>query len=192
MGVRETFRRHWLNSGVGLCLLALLVSSPFLALGQVAGLCDDCQQCAADPTQWCATCRRVCGEKTTSKTFYRCREKTYCQHRTPCLFESEECLECECAPRTRRVLVKKSVKQTKSVWKCEVDDPNQVKPAPAREPSPVPPAPAADPATPEKAAPEKTAPEKTAPEKGPASPRPATPRTASGAGGALRGGVAPR
>ena len=183
MGVREPFRRHWLNSCVGLCLLTLLVSSPFLALGQVAALCDDCQQCATDSTQWCATCRRVCGEKTTSKTLYRCREKMYCQHRTPCLFESEECLECECAPRARRVLVKKSVKTTKPVWKCEVDDPNQVKPAAAREASPVPPAPAADPAAP---------PAKATPDAAPQSPRPATPRTASGAGGQSRGVATPR
>jgi len=170
MSAAQSLRRGRGPVCLGLGLLALLVSSPFLALGQVGQLCDDCQQCPTDASQWCATCRRVCGEKTTTKWLYGCREKTYCQHRTPCPFQAEECLECECAPRTRRVLIKKAVKQPKPVWKCEVDDPVRARTEAPRETAPPPPAPAADPAP---------SPKRQTPESQPTSPRPPAPRTAS-------------
>lgn len=118
-------------------LLGGLITSPLLA----TDLCDQCCENSQDPELWCSTCQRTCKEKTTKKWVYWCREKLYCQPCTPRLFSSEECLECECTPRKKRVMLKKQVKETHSHLTCELIKPEKPKPAKSAD---VPPAPAAD------------------------------------------------
>jgi hypothetical protein len=118
-------------------LLGGLISSPLFA----TDLCDQCCENSQDPELWCSTCQRTCKEKTTKKWVYWCREKLYCQPCTPRLFSSEECLECECTPRKKRVMLKKQVKETHSHLTCELIKPEKPKPAKSAD---VPPAPAAD------------------------------------------------
>ena len=143
-----------------LVLPGLLVASLCLLAGtcgvsplQATELCDQCCDNSNDPELWCSTCQRVCKEKTTKKWVYWCREKQYCQPCAPRLFSSEECFECECTPRTKRVMLKKQVKETHSHLVCELVKPEKPKPA---KPADVPPAPPAE-GEPKAAKPAKTA-----------------------------------
>ena len=106
-------------------LLGGLITSPLFA----TDLCDQCCENSQDPELWCSTCQRTCKEKTTKKWVYWCREKLYCQPCTPRLFASEDCLECECTPRKKRVMLKKQVKETHSHLTCELIKPEKPKPA---------------------------------------------------------------
>jgi hypothetical protein len=106
-------------------LLGGLITSPLFA----TDLCDQCCENSQDPELWCSICQRTCKEKTTKKWVYWCREKLYCQPCTPRLFASEECLECECTPRKKRVMLKKQVKETHSHLTCELIKPEKPKPA---------------------------------------------------------------
>jgi hypothetical protein len=117
-------------------LLGGLITSPLLA----TDLCDQCCENSQDPELWCSTCQRTCKEKTTKKWVYWCREKLYCQPCTPRLFASEECLECECTPRKKRVMLKKQVKETHAHLTCELIKPEKPKPAKSADVPPAPPA----------------------------------------------------
>ncbi|MCY2967864.1 MAG: hypothetical protein NT069_30255 [Planctomycetota bacterium] len=140
---QNSFRRLARYASVGrVGLLTLVLTSSLAALSQAGLFCDQCCENSCDPDGWCATCQRVCEDKTTKKWVYWCREKQYCLPCCPRLFESEECMECECEPRVKRVLIKKQVKETKPHLSCKLIKP--AKAAPAEKAAPLPPAPAAD------------------------------------------------
>lgn len=117
-------------------LLGGLITSPLMA----TDLCDQCCENSHDPELWCSTCQLTCKEKTTKKWVYWCREKLYCQPCTPRLFASEECLECECTPRKKRVMLKKQVKESHSHLTCQLIKPEKPKSTKAADTPPAPPA----------------------------------------------------
>lgn len=125
-------------------LLAVALASSIAAVSHANLFCDDCDPCC-DTGEWCATCCRVCEEKTTRKWIYGCKEKLFCKAPCPHLGEPEECLECESRPRVKRVLMKKQIKETKPHMKCELVRP--AKPAPVEQllpAEPIPPVPPAE------------------------------------------------
>lgn len=77
-------------------------------------------------------CRLVPDTKTTKKTVYSYKEVPYCKPRCPNPFkrwgDNEECTECECEPRCKRVLVKREVVETKAGYKCVVEEEKQLVP----------------------------------------------------------------
>ena len=79
-----------------------------------------------------SACRLVPDTKTVKKTVYSYKDIPYCRHACPNPLtrwgSAEPCTECDCKPRTRRVLLKREIVEKQPVFKCVVEQQKELRP----------------------------------------------------------------
>ncbi|MGV3605432.1 MAG: hypothetical protein ACO1RA_03420 [Planctomycetaceae bacterium] len=98
-------------------LSCLMLLTPFIGANDMMGplhhhrQCSKCQVVEEIVYQDVVVqrCKLVPDNKPIKKTVYEIKEVPVCQKKLPCFLGCDDCPECECCARTKRVLIKKEI-----------------------------------------------------------------------------------